>query len=304
MTLDCFSNHKSTVNNQQSKGQQSKGGFSIINHQSTINNPKGFLALQKRILKERGLDLGQYKEKCLKRRIDVRLRATGAHTYLDYMAVLKKDPLEYDRLFDTLTINVTNFFRDRSTYRVIADKVIPELISSKKEEGKKIIRVWSAACASGEEPYSMAILFREKLGDKIDDFLISIHATDIDKPSLEKAKRAEYEAGAVSEVDGKILRRYFNRNLKYNLKEEIKQMVRFKRHDLISDGPLAHLDIILCRNVLIYFSRYQQIRLFDKFYKALNEGGYLILGKTESLAGKPEGLFQPVSIKEKIYQKG
>ena len=304
MTLDCFSNHKSTVNNQQSKGQQSKGGFSIINHQSTINNPKGFLALQKRILKERGLDLGQYKEKCLKRRIDVRLRATGAHTYLDYMAVLKKDPLEYDRLFDTLTINVTNFFRDRSTYRVIEDKVIPELILSKKRKGKRIIRVWSAACASGEEPYSMAILFHKILGKKIKDNLISIYATDIDKKVMEKAKKGEYEAGTLAKVDEKILKRYFNRNRKYNLKEEIKQMVRFKRHDLISDGPLAHLDIILCRNVLIYFSRYQQIRLFDKFYKALNEGGYLILGKTESLAGKPEGLFQPVSIKEKIYQKG
>lgn len=268
-----------------------------------FSDDQGFLALQKRIFKERGLDLSQYREKCLKRRIDVRLRATGVHGYLEYMAVLKKDPSEYDRLFDALTINVTNFFRDKSAYRIIEDTVIPELVSSKKREGKRIIRVWSAGCASGEEPYSMAILFHKILGERIGDYLISIYATDIDDKVMEKAKRAEYEAGTVSGVDEKILRRYFNCNLKYNLKEEIKQMVRFKRHDLISDRPLAHLDIILCRNVLIYFSRGLQMRLFGEFYEALNKGGYLILGKTESLAGKPAGLLQPVNIRERIYRK-
>lgn len=269
----------------------------------TFDDEQTFHALQKKILKEKGLDLGQYKDKCLKRRINVRIRATRVHTYLDYMAVLKKDPLEYDRLLDTLTINVTNFFRDRSTYRVIEDKVIPELILSKKRKGKRIIRVWSAACASGEEPYSMAILFHKILGKKIKDNLISIYATDIDKKVMEKAKKGEYEAGTLAKVDEKILKRYFNRNRKYNLKEEIKQMVKFKLHDLISDRPLAYLDIILCRNVLIYFSRDLQLRLFDEFYKALNQGGYLILGKTESLAGESAGLFRPVSIRERIYRK-
>ena len=269
----------------------------------TINNDQEFLALLKRIFKERGLDLSQYKEKCLKRRIDVRLRVTGAQSYLEYMAVLKKDPKEYDRLFDTLTINVTNFFRDRNTYSVIENKVIPELVSSKKNQGKKIIRIWSAGCASGEEPYSIAILFHEILKESIGDFLISIYATDIDEEVMGKAKKAEYEASAVSETDMKIINRYFNQNQNYILKEEIKQMVRFKRHDLISDEPLTHLDIILCRNVLIYFSRDLQVSLFNKFYEGLNRGGYLILGKTESLAGEFAGLFQSVNIEEKIYQK-
>jgi chemotaxis protein methyltransferase CheR len=268
-----------------------------------LSDEQGFLALQKRILRERGFDLSQYREKCLKRRINVRLRATGAHTYLDYMTVLKKDPTEYDRLFDTLTINVTNFFRDKSTYRVIEGTIIPELILLKKKQGKKIIRIWSAGCASGEEPYSIAILFHQVLGAKINDFLISIHATDIDEPSLEKAKRAEYEASAFSEVDERILRRYFNYNLEFSLKEEINQMVRFKWHDLISDRPLANLDIILCRNVLIYFSRDLQVKLCTKFYQCLNRGGYLILGKTESLSGESTRLFQPVSTRERVYQK-
>lgn len=269
----------------------------------TFSNDQAFHALRKRVFTERGLDLGQYREKCLKRRIDVRLRATGARTYFEYMAVLKKDPSEYDRLFDVLTINVTNFFRDRSAYRVIKETVIPELVSSKKKQGKKIIRVWSAGCASGEEPYSIAMLFDEILGKRIEDYLISVYATDIDEKVIEKAKRGEYAAGTVSGVDEKTLRRYFNHNLKFRLKEEIRQMVKFKRYDLISDSPPAHLDIILCRNVLIYFSRDLQMRLFDKFCEALNRGGYLILGKTESLAGESAGLFQPVNIRERIYRK-
>ena len=120
----------------------------------------------------------------------MRLRATRSHNYLEYMAVLKKDPSEYDRLFDVLTINVTNFFRDKSTYRIIEDTVIPELISSKKREGKRIIRVWSAGCASGEEPYSMAILFHKILGERIENYLISeplAETTPIDRAALHNA---------------------------------------------------------------------------------------------------------------------
>ena len=149
----------------------------------------------------------------------------------------------------------------------------------------------------------MAILFHEILGNKINEFLISIHATDIDKTSLEKAKSGEYEAGIFSEVDEKILRRYFNRNLKFRLREEIKKMVKFKHHDLISDEHLTHIDIILCRNALIYFSRELQQKLSKKFYEGLNKGGYLILGKTESLTGEPARMFQLVNIRERIYQK-
>ena len=268
-----------------------------------LTEEQGFTLLRNKIFKDRGLDLSQYREKCLKRRIGVRLRAIGANTYSEYMAVLKKNPSEYDRLFDTLTINVTDFFRDKSTYSIIEKEVIPELLSSKKKKGRKIIRAWSAGCACGAEPYSLAILFHRILGSRIGDFHISIYATDIDEKVLEKAERAEYEASTVSGVDGKILKQYFNRNLKYSLKEEIKQMVKFKRHDLINGKAPTHFDIIMCRNVLIYFSRLLQVKLFSSFYEALNQGGCLVLGKTENLGGEPAGLFQPVSIREHIYKK-
>jgi len=146
----------------------------------TFTNDQGFVAIQKRMLKERGLDLSQYKEKCLKRRIDVRLRATGAQTYLEYLAVLKRDPSECDRLLDDLTINVTKFIRDTETCKAIKDDVIPKIISVKQKQNKRIIRVWSAGCATGQEPYSIGILFNEILGRKISNFFISIYATDID----------------------------------------------------------------------------------------------------------------------------
>ncbi len=262
-----------------------------------------FLVLQKRIFTERGLDLRQYREKCLKRRINMRLRATGTNTYPEYLAVLRREPSEYERLFDVLTINVTNFFRDKNTYRVIEKTVIPELVSSKKRQGKKLIRIWSAGCASGEEPYSLAILFHQVLGKRIANYLISIYATDIDAKVLANAKRAEYEDDTVSKVDENILKKYFNHDLKYSLKEEIKQMVKFKRDDLISGKSLTHLDIIICRNVFIYFIKDLQAKLIDKFYEGLNQGGYLIIGMTESLPGESAGLFRPVSIKERIYKK-
>lgn len=268
-----------------------------------LSDQRGFLALQKRILKERGLDLAEYRDKCLKRRIDVRLRATGARSYVEYITVLKKDPTEYERLLDALTINVTDFFRDMSTYKVIEEMIIPELIAQKKSQRKRIIRIWSAGCASGQEPYSMAILLHKILGERIGEYLVSIYATDIDEKVIRKAEKGEYEAGDVSEVDAKILKRYFDHNLKFSLKEEIRQMVKFMRHNLISDRPPGRLDMIVCRNLLIYFSRALQVKVFDKFCESLNRGGYLVLGKTESLAGESAGLFQPVSIRERIYRK-
>jgi len=268
-----------------------------------FSNNQGFLALQKKIFKERGLDLSQYREKYVKRRIDVRMRETGAQTYLQYMIVLKRDPSEYDRLLDVLTINVTRFFRDGGTFKVIQDDVLRKIISVKQKKNKKIIRVWSAGCATGEEPYSIGILFNEILGSKIDCFFISIYATDSDANSLEKARAAEYVNNSAPEVEENILRRYFRYDGKYKLKEEIKQMVKFKHHDLISDEPLTHMDIILCRNVIIYFSRELQQKLFKKFYEGLNKEGYLILGKTESLRGESARMFQLVNMSERIYQK-
>ncbi len=262
-----------------------------------------FMVLLNRILKVRGLDCRQYRDKCLKRRIAVRMRANNVATYRDYMLVLKKNPSEYDELVDALTINVSSFFRDRGTFGVIQDTVLPQLISSKQKHNKKIIRLWSAGCASGEEPYSLAICLRELLGDRIEDFIISIYATDIDEGSLDKARLAEYDGQALRGVEEKRLGRYFTYNGKYTVKREVKELVKFKRHDLISDEPLMHLDVILCRNVVIYFSRDSQEKLFQKFCDGLNPGGYLVIGKTETLTSRASRMFRPIDLKERVYQK-
>jgi len=262
-----------------------------------------FAVLLNRIRKVRGLDCGHYKDKCLKRRIAVRMRANKVATYRDYVLVLKKDPSEYDRLLDALTINVSSFFRDRGTFNIIEDAVLPQLISSKQERNKKIIRIWSAGCATGEEPYSLAICLRELLGDRIDDLIISIYATDIDDGSLQKARLAEYDAQALREVEENRVRKYFTCNGQYTVKTGVKDLVKFKRHDLISDRPLTHLDLILCRNVVIYFSRALQDKLFQNFHDGLNPGSYLVIGRTETLTGRTSKMFRPVDIRERVYQK-
>ncbi len=225
-------------------------------------------------------------------------------TYRDYMLVLNKNPSEYDALVDALTINVSSFFRDRGTFDVIEHTVLPELIASKEKHNKNILRLWSAGCASGEEPYSLAICLRELLGDRIEDFTISIYATDIDEASLRKAKSAEYDGEAVRGDEEKRLRRYFtHHDGKYTPKRKVKEVVKFRRHDLITDRPLLHLDVVLCRNVLIYFSRELQDKLFEKFDDGLNPGGCLVIGKTETLTGRANKMFRPIDVKERVYQK-
>ena len=263
-----------------------------------------FLALLNRIRKVRGLDCGQYKDKCIKRRVAVRMRANKVATYRDYLLVLKKNPSEYDQLLDALTINVSSFFRDSGTFAVIEDAVLPQLISFKQKHNSKIIRLWSAGCASGEEPYSLAICLSDLLADRGEEFNYTIYATDIDEGSLAKARLAEYDGEFVGGVDEKRLKRYFSScNGKYTVNKEVKARVRFKRHDLIADRPLTHLDLILCRNVVIYFSRDLQEKLFQAFYDGLNPGGYLVMGKTETLTSHAGKMFRPVDAKERVYQK-
>lgn len=263
-----------------------------------------FLALLNRIHKTLGLDCSQYKDKCIQRRVAARMRANKVETYRDYLMVLKKDSSEYDQLLDALTINVSRFFRDSGTFAVIEDTVLPQLIASKQRHNRKIIRLWSAGCASGEEPYSLAICLNDLLGDRGEEFIFTIYATDIDEGSLKKARLAEYDGEFVQGVEEKRLGRYFTSyNGKYTLNKEVKALVKFKRHDLIADKPLMHLDLILCRNVVIYFARDLQEKLFQTFYDGLKPGGYLVMGKTETLTSHASKMFRPINSKERVYQK-
>lgn len=263
---------------------------------------RDFFLLQRKIFKTRGFEF-QYRPGFLKRRFAVRLRARGVTSYRDYAKILDKDPSEYNSLFDALTINITQFFRDPSVYEAFDKQVLPALISTKRRVNRKIIRIWSAGCASGEEPYSIAILLNKVLKERIKNFVVSVWATDIDKDSLAIAKAGIYTHKSLTEVDRNYSSKYFVYTKgKYIVKEDIKRIVRFNRHNFITEQPYTNFDVIFCRNVTIYLTREMQKKLLETFHKCLNKNGYLIIGRSESLLTKGD-LFCLVNPEEHIFMK-
>ena len=263
-----------------------------------------FLALLDKVRRERGFDGTQYKANFLQRRFAVRLRATKAGSYREYSRILDSDPAEYDRLFSALTINLTYFFRDETVFQAVRHAVLEPLIRERAGRGQRLIRVWSAGCATGEEPYSVAILFHELLGDDLKNWRIRIYATDLDAETLDKARRGIYSDFSFRGVDREYVERYFVHNHGgYEIRPEIKALVRFERRDLLADPPPRRMSLILCRNVLIYFDREQHEQVFAAFHRALDKGGYLVLGKTEILTGAATELFEIVNLREHIYRK-
>lgn len=250
----------------------------------------------------KGLDLSSYRQNFLYRRLRLRLFTTKAKDCLEYIALLKNAPEEYNNFLAALSINVTEFFRDPDVFEAVGKDVLSALIARKEAQGNPSLRIWSSACASGEEAYSIAILVKESLKEK-GNFLVRIWASDIDTAALEKAKKGEYPAKELKNIDSEIIKKYFIPldNNCYRLTDEIRQMVKFQHHNLFGEFPFKFLDIIFCRNVLIYLDRKQTKDLFSSFSRLLNSGGYLILGKVEMLWDR--NLFAPVNLKTKIYQK-
>ena len=263
-----------------------------------------FQELTRKISRDRGFACANYKEKCLRRRIAVRMRAKGVHTYADYARLLDSDSAEYDRLLDALTINVTKLFRNWSVYESIAAHVVPALF----QLDTRAIRVWSAGCSSGEEPYSLAILLhryaeRHGLRGRIGD--VQVLGTDIDRGSLEAAARGQFAESAFEETPAELRARYFSPAPPFAVVPEIREMVRFERRDLLDELPPAPsgFHLITCRNVLIYFDRDSQERLLARFHDALAPGGFLVLGKVETLLGPVRSRFAAVDARERIFRR-
>jgi chemotaxis protein methyltransferase CheR len=264
---------------------------------------ESFAELTTKIAKERGFGCASYKDKCLRRRIAVRMRARGVHTYGDYATVLDTDGDEYDKLLDALTINVTKLFRNWETYAVIAETVVPALWA----RSAPAIKVWSAGCSSGEEPYSLAALFHrhaERVGGLAHlASRVSVLGSDIDARCLAAAARGGFEEGDFADTPAELRQRYFAPVAPFTIVPEVKQLVRFERRDLLAEAPppgLHHL--ICCRNVLIYFDRETQERLFDKFHAALAPDGFLVLGKVETLLGAARTRFVAVDGRERVFR--
>jgi chemotaxis protein methyltransferase CheR len=260
--------------------------------------------LKKAIKKNIGFNCEQYKESHFRRRINVRVRATNSSSYAEYLKILKKDQDEYRNLIEALTVNVSEFFRNPETYTVIEKEILPALIKSKSNSLVKAIRIWSAGCAAGEEAYSLAILLQMLLDKDFGKYRISIIGTDIDSSSLEKARKGVYSENVLKNVDEKTRERYFiKKGGMYQVTDQLKNITHFKQHDLISGPKLSHFDMIICRNVMIYFNKEIQEQLHLEFYKALNRGGFFIIGKAETLLGTAAGYFKPYNTRERLYVK-
>jgi chemotaxis protein methyltransferase CheR len=218
--------------------------------------------------------------------------------------LLRHDPAEYGLLLDALTINLTRFFRDTTTFQAIEEKLLPELLE--RQSAKRRLRIWSAGCAAGEEAYSLAIMLRERLGADLPHWRLEILATDLDSKALDKARQGLYDSFSFQRLSPRYqawIERYFTPDCRRRLAAEVRGRVTFRRHDLIQDPPPTGLDLILCRNVLIYFDRPQQDRLYSAFHQALRADGFLVLGKTEIMPMAWGHHFVPLDRREHIYRR-
>ena len=262
----------------------------------------GFAALTAKIARERAFGCASYKEKCLRRRIAVRMRARGVHQFADYAALLDRDAVEYERLIDTLTINVTKLFRNWSTFDALARVVVPILW----EGAARPIRGWSAGSSSGEEAYSLAILLHRHAalrGETADASRVQVLGSDIDRVSLDAARRGQFSEAAFADTPVDIRRRYFSVRPPFEVVPELRPLVSFERRDLIVDPSPSGMHVIACRNVLIYFDRATQEQLFQRFHDALAPGGFLVLGKVETLLGPTRSMFTAVDPRERIFRR-
>jgi len=259
-----------------------------------------------KVYRNGGYDFREYKLGTVTRRLERRLHATGSKTYPDYMRFLDTHPEEYQKLADDLTIKVSGFFRSPYSFQQAAGLVLPELLSYKEGRGERGIRFWSAACARGEEPYSMAILLAEFLGKRQHDFDISIYATDISRWALSDAQAGIYSPKDIESLSTAISHNYFiQQSQSYEVRADIRQMVSFSYFDLTSttEPQFTEVDCIFCCNVLIYLQKQLQKRVLDMLYDSLATPGYLILGEVETPTSSLCEKLECLDSKAKIYKK-
>ncbi len=273
-------------------------------HDILENKKKDFDLLLNKIHIDRRLDLKHYRQELLKRRLAIRISANKINSYAEYLTFLIKNPQEYDKLFEVLCINVSDFFRDPEIW-VTARYLFESVLRKKTEVNEKNLRIWSAGCASGEEPYSIAITLKEILKENTRNFSIDIYGTDIDKKCMSDALVAEYTKEQLKNINDVNLNKYFTllSSQKFKLKQEIINMVKFQYFELSSDNFIKEADIIFCRNVFIYFYKDMQERILKNFYNALKPQGYLVMGKVETIATEAKDFFKVIDLEAHIYQK-
>lgn len=248
-----------------------------------------------------GHDFSLYKDSTITRRILRRMTINGISNESDFIKLLQQSPMEVDALWKEFLIRVTQFFRDQEVFAELGKKVIPDLLKAKPPEEE--IRIWIPACSTGEEVYSIAILIYENLERMGQMRDVQIFATDIDQAALEIARAGVYPEGVISDVSKERLARFFSKTSNsYTVGKELRRMLVFSSHDVIKDPPFSRIDLVSCRNLLIYMKSELQARVLGLFHYALNENGYLLLGSSETTSAAPE-LFGEHNRKLHLYQQ-
>jgi len=232
--------------------------------------------LMNEVLKLTQIDLHAYKQNQMKRRIDALITKHKISGYQEYIEVIKKDKEKYDEFVDYITINVSEFYRNPEQWKIMTTRVIPEMI----QNFGKDLKIWSAACSTGDEPYSLVMALSEFLPLE----KIKIIATDINDLVIEKAQIGLYGEKSIAGVPEKYKKEYFTKNGNfYQISDKIKKCVTFKEHNLLKDPFIDGCHMIVCRNVLIYFTEEAKDEVFEKFYKSLKDKGVLFIGSTEQI---------------------
>lgn len=273
-------------------------------HSLSEDRNRSFKSLLNQIVGDRGLDFRQYHQGVIKRKIAMRMRVNKLESYPEYGCLLTKRPEEFDKLLEDLCINVSEFFRDKEVW-ITVKYLLENLLKQKKIRNDRFLRIWSAGCANGEEPYSLAILLQEIRRTEPWAFELELAATDIDKKALLTAQAGVYPKENLKNVEARHLKSYFIAlaDGRYQVKNEIRAMVKFQRLDLIREDSIKEADVVICRNVFIYFNRSLQEQLLMKFYRSLKAGGYLVMGKAETLLAEAKEIFKEIDLNARIYQK-
>jgi two-component system CheB/CheR fusion protein len=275
--------------------------YSKIEKQNTV--PQQDEDIFKQILTvlrvRRGVDFSYYKKSTLKRRIIRRMALNKIEKPADYLVFLRENKAEQDALYNDMLISVTNFFRDPKSFEILCSTLFPAIIS--KKTGEDALRIWVAGCATGEEAYSMAICLQEQLGDKAAAMKIQIFATDISEIAIAKARTGIYRPNELEGISTSRLQQFFTKlDGNYQVTKAIRDMCVFAQHNLLKDPPFSKIDLVSCRNVLIYLEPVLQKKALTTFHYSLNEEGYLMLGKSETI-GTNTDIFASYNIAEKIY---
>ena len=267
-----------------------------------MNQPDpAFEALLEHLKASRGFDFTGYKRSSLMRRVSRRMAQVGISSYVDYLDHLELHGDEFTALFNTILINVTGFFRDAEAWDHLSREVLPALLATKPPT--QPLRVWSAGCASGEEAYTLAMVLAELLGPAEFRDGVKIYATDVDEESLTHARQAGYTEREVRGIPPELLDRYFDlTGGRYVFRKDLRRSVIFGRNDLVQDAPISRIDLLVCRNTLMYFNAETQARILSRFHFALGRSGVLLLGKAEMLLSHG-ALFSPVDLKRRMFRK-